>query len=522
MIGRILFATVLAVFSLSSINYSSAVCCFPWEITHHIDPETGNLVVSGELWNDSYKREPFGNTSYRFIFEDENRNVLLEKDILLTETLPIGGGFVIPYAVPFPFQITIDDIDNNTAKKVALVHTGGTNTLDYFDWKPADLELSFEGLEEIETIESKTTEDVFTKWKVTGKITNTNQEKTENVYVLASLFQDSDVFVGVAGYGQNDIQPLILDGKETKEFTIHSIIPEEKTPDHVRLYAESNDSTMVHKAYMPVILKDTTHHENKRSDEYKKPINLTASVINISRENFDFDWMIQIKKSPKGISEGDVTKYPDSKIEKIQFIPSHIGGQSKTQLEYSWIPEKDGIYFYEYFIWKNSQALSFPFRGTFIQDSWMIVDSSKSSIKNQIKSGTPFDSLSCRFELELAQKGKNGNFVCLKPESIPKLVERGWATNESKIIGDFEETFGGPGNRHPAFLGWDIPDVCTNDMVKFLKKNSNMFDNNEPYRSPLDGAVIDQEINSDDMVQCENELLENRCSVKFSNSFDSC
>lgn len=76
---------------------------------------------------------------------------------------------------------------------------------------------------------------------------------------------------------------------------------------------------------------------------------------------------------------------------------------------------------------------------------------------------------------------------------------------------DFDATFGGPGNRHPAFLGHYIPDVCTNDMVKFLKKHSNIFDKDMPYMSPLDGDfVLDPSINPDDMVQCENEILENR------------
>ena len=84
------------------------------------------------------------------------------------------------------------------------------------------------------------------------------------------------------------------------------------------------------------------------------------------------------------------------------------------------------------------------------------------------------------------------------------------AVFEFEILDDFDATYGGPGNRTPAFLGWGIPDVCTNDMVKFLKKHSNMFDNDAPYMSPLDGNVLEYGINSDDMVQCENDLLENR------------
>jgi hypothetical protein len=427
MLYKVIIGSVLAIIAFSSMSNASAVCCFPWEITHHVDPETGFLVVSGELWNDSYKREPFGKTSYQFIFEDENRNVLFEKDLLLTEHLPVNGGFVIPYAVSFPFQIIIDDVDKDLIKKVTLVHTGGTNTLDYLEWKPADLELSFETLKNIKTIHSKTTDDVFTKWQITGKITNTHSEKTENVYVLASLFEEHDRFVGVAGYGEEDIQPLKLDGYETKDFIIHAIVPEEKKPDQVKLYAESDDSSMIHRAFMPLILKDTTYHKDRMSEGYKKPIPLSAKVINTSRDNVDFEWIIQIKKSPKGLSEGDVGKYPDSKIEEIKYISSHVDGQKSTQLEYSWIPQHDGIYFYEYFIWADSQALSFPFKGTFLQDTWMIADSSNDSLKNQLKSGTPFDSLECRFELELVQKSKTGNFVCVKSVTKQLLMDRGWA-----------------------------------------------------------------------------------------------
>jgi hypothetical protein len=70
----------------------------------------------------------------------------------------------------------------------------------------------------------------------------------------------------------------------------------------------------------------------------------------------------------------------------------------------------------------------------------------------------------------------------------------------------FDETFGGPGNRHPAFSGWDIPKICTQDMIKYFKKYSSMFDVNEGYASPLDGDTgID--IDPADFVQCENELL---------------
>ena len=82
--------------------------------------------------------------------------------------------------------------------------------------------------------------------------------------------------------------------------------------------------------------------------------------------------------------------------------------------------------------------------------------------------------------------------------------------DKDAISDDFDKTWGGPGNRHPAFLGWDIPDVCTKDMVKFLKKHSDMFEKDVPYLSPLDQPVSDFGINAEQMIQCENQLLENR------------
>ncbi len=48
----------------------------------------------------------------------------------------------------------------------------------------------------------------------------------------------------------------------------------------------------------------------------------------------------------------------------------------------------------------------------------------------QIKLGIPFDEISCKDGLQLEQK-YDGRPACLKPESIPKLVERGWIKDSS-------------------------------------------------------------------------------------------
>ena len=144
---------------------------------------------------------------------------------------------------------------------------------------------------------------------------------------------------------------------------------------------------------MPLILKDATDPTKRISTEYKKPFLIIANITNTSRENIDFDWIIQIKKSPKGSSEGDVSNFPESDVIEIHSIPSHVNAQDKVQLEYSWIPQTDGIYFYEEFIWQNSQPKSLPFKGTFLSDNWIMADYTSHTVKNQLKSGIPFDKL---------------------------------------------------------------------------------------------------------------------------------
>ena len=77
---------------------------------------------------------------------------------------------------------------------------------------------------------------------------------------------------------------------------------------------------------------------------------------------------------------------------------------------------------------------------------------------------------------------------------------------EKRISYEFDKTWGGPGNRHPAFLGYDIPEICTDDMIKHLVKHSSMFGRSSPYM--LEWISMDDRINVDDFDRCVDELLE--------------
>lgn len=425
-VGLSVFLLVIVIFALSS-NQANALCCFPYSVNYYIDPVTGDFVLNGELTNDSYREEPFGHTGYRFIFLDKDNNTILERNVMLTDILPMKGGVIIPFIATFPFQVVLNDIDAKTAQQINSFRVDGTNTLDYFGWKPADLVVSSNEITNVGTIHGKSG-DVFTKWKIGGNITNTNSEKTENVYVVASLRDKNDSMVGVAGYSDDSVQPVTLKGFETKDFVLYALVPTSKIPSKANLYAESDDSSMVFPYYKPIIVRDATNRAEKNTADPKKPIVIFANLTNISRENLDFNWIIQIKKSPKSVSEGDVTEYHESKIAFITAIHGHIDAQKSAKLKYSWIPQSNGVYFYEMYVWDSSNAtsLSYPFRQSFLSDNWLIANSNLNSVTNQIKSGIALDKIQCGDSLNLAHKASNGNLVCIKSDTKSKLIERGW------------------------------------------------------------------------------------------------
>ncbi|WP_428324603.1 hypothetical protein [Nitrosopumilus sp.] len=434
-----------------------AVCCFPYDMIHYIDPITGNLVVSGQLWNDSYKREPFGNAKYEFVFYNSTGDALFEKELLVTDGHPIRDGFVInPLgAHPLPFQLVIDDTGSEILNQVAHVGTGRTH-VDYFSWKPTDLNVTLTEFKKIETIQGKTHDALFDKWQVSGTITNMHYGATKNIYVLASLHESEYRLVGVAGYSDDDIQPKILNGHETKEFKIHALIPQEKPVKQVRLYAESDNSSMKYPNTKPIILKPDVpiKHGTKGN-----AVPIGVNVTNISRENVDFDWILQIKKSPKSLDEGDITKYPQSTVEFVDVISVDVMAQESKRLEYLWTPTTGGIYFYEMYMWNNGLPVSLAFAGSFLYSDQILITSN--SLKEQLTSGIFFENLQCMDRLVLVQK-YDGFPACVKPTSVIDLIKRNWTTTEG--IEGYAIDYDGDVKHLP------FADACTDEMIECLFK----------------------------------------------------
>ncbi len=52
----------------------------------------------------------------------------------------------------------------------------------------------------------------------------------------------------------------------------------------------------------------------------------------------------------------------------------------------------------------------------------------------QFKSGIPIDEIQCEEGLQLVIKSSNGNPACVKQEAIQKLIERGWAKPDLRVL----------------------------------------------------------------------------------------
>ena len=82
-------------------------------------------------------------------------------------------------------------------------------------------------------------------------------------------------------------------------------------------------------------------------------------------------------------------------------------------------------------------------------------------------------------------------------------------TKQFEVIDDFDATYGGPGNRHPAFLGYEIPESCTEKMVKHLVQYSNMFfADDEEYG--IEDIGLPENVRLDDFDICVDDLLKLR------------
>ncbi|QMU54762.1 MAG: hypothetical protein GKS07_07675 [Nitrosopumilus sp.] len=188
--------------------------------------------------------------------------------------------------------------------------------------------------------------------------------------------------------------------------------------------------------------------------------------------------------------------YPENHVEELKQIPE-ISMFYEKYGDYGVSVFPDGAYSYE-----------IGFQSGTSQDQWIM-------LKTTYHFGIPTDIfVHCTPNGIQSQYTVRGNVLeYLSEENCFDVISERLNPDD-----DFEETFGGPGNRHPAFWGFDIPQICTENMIKHLIRYSSMFDRDVPYS--LEWISMDDSINADDFDKCVEELLErNPKELKNENIF---
>jgi len=176
--------------------------------------------------------------------------------------------------------------------------------------------------------------------------------------------------------------------------------------------------------------------------------------------------------------------YPGDHVEELKQIPE-VSMFYEKYGDYGVSVFSDGVYSYQV-----------GFQSGPSEDQWIM-----------LKLNYRFGSLS-NVLIHCTPEGIQSQYT-VRDNVLEYLLEENCFDIESKQtepVDDFEKTWGGPGNRHPAFWGFDIPEICTEDMIKHLVKHSSMFDRNAPYS--INWIGMDDSIDVDDFDRCVEELLE--------------
>ena len=92
---------------------------------------------------------------------------------------------------------------------------------------------------------------------------------------------------------------------------------------------------------------------------------------------------------------------------------------------------------------------------------------------------------------------------------IPEYEEFGFEVGDKPALeseyGQIDSRKINPEKDIPTFLGYDVPEICTEDMIKHLVKYSTMFERGIPYG--LDWVGLGESIDPDDFDKCVDELL---------------
>jgi hypothetical protein len=323
---------------------ANAIIYFPI-MNGYIDPSTGKYTVAGELVNYHPHWKPIGNLTIDIQLVDSNETVLAKKNVQVSKLLPLGE-INVPYLVPIPFKAIFDDVDPSKVKYA----TEGAMTMSNGRYKPADLLLLHS---EIYVLDSN---EFGKKWGLRGEIKNNYTLPAKNVYVVASLYNVEGYFIGVAGLDKTDTHPVRIEPMQTARFFLSTWLPSDLVPAKAVFHAESEKSVLRNPFYFPLLPEHGMMDDENQwitSAHVGEKMHFRSNITNISRDNLEFYWILQIKKISFEDSIDLDTTLQRSVTEHIATIPYKVQAGESAPLDYVWMPEQEGDFFFEIFIWNN-------------------------------------------------------------------------------------------------------------------------------------------------------------------------
>ncbi len=334
-----LFLALVAILLTGFLGHTANAIIFFPNLNGYIDPSTGKYTLVGEVTNYHPTQKPVGNLTIDLQFVGENGGLLAQKQLRVSKLFPLSE-ITVPYLAPIPFKVVLDDVE--LSQKVERFSESGMQ-LNEVTPKSADLLLLSS---EIRLIDSN---ELGKKWAVHGIIKNNHTQPAENVYVVATLYNSAEYIVGVAGLDVFDIHPNRIEPMQNKEFFLTTWLPSDQVPAKAKIHAESKESVLRNPYYFPIV------PDHRRTGEAKVgeiPTYFRSNVTNTLRHDQEFYWILQIKKMPDN-EYNIVWAMQKSITEHMEIIPSNVQAGKSTIIDYKWMPEQEGHYFYEIFIWSS-------------------------------------------------------------------------------------------------------------------------------------------------------------------------
>jgi hypothetical protein len=341
----VLFLALVTILLTNFLGHAAnTIIYFPFT-NGYIDPVTRKYTAVGEVRNDSPTQKPIGDVIFDVQFVAENETVLAFEQVQVSKLTPLGA-INVPYRVPVPFKVVLDDVALSQKVKYA---DAGLRMLPA-KYKPADLLLLSN------EIYLQDSNEFGKKWGVRGEIRNNYSLPAKNVYVIASLYNAAESFIGVAGFDSTDRHPVRIEPMQTGRYFLSTWLPSDRVPVKAVIHAESEQSILRSPYYFPLL------PEHKMTDDEGSWITsihvgekayFMSNITNISRDDKEFYWILQIKKLPNE----DPLPLPDSSsgfaTEHLKTLQYKVQSGKSAPLEYTWIPEQEGHYFFEIFIWSD-------------------------------------------------------------------------------------------------------------------------------------------------------------------------